>query len=131
MVSLTDVNYAYRLILGREPESQDTVQYLATNSAPLQDLRAKFFASKEFTHGFPDRSLPARMSDPLYAEPRIGLRPDQCSFYHTMDIPGVGLVEGYGWDHRAHVDDMFRDINFSGKRVLERILNASDGKARG
>jgi hypothetical protein len=36
-----------------------------------------------------------------------------------MEIPGIGLVNGWGWDHRAHVDDMFRGIDFAGKRVLE------------
>ena len=48
MVSVADVEYAYRLILGREPESQDTVRRLTENCATLEDLRARFLASKEF-----------------------------------------------------------------------------------
>jgi hypothetical protein len=59
------------------------------------------------------------MQQSIYGQQRYGLRLDQCSFYHTMEIPGFGLINGWGWDHRAHVGDMFRGVNFAGKRVLE------------
>lgn len=43
-------------------------------------------------------------------------------FYHTMDIPGVGIIEGLGgasWDLRASFQDMLGMVNFDGQRVLE------------
>jgi hypothetical protein len=41
-----------------------------------------------------------------------------CSFYHTMDIPGVGHVEGL-WDLREGIDAYLGKVDFRGKRVLE------------
>src|SRR5436309_10251408 len=43
---------------------------------------------------------------------------DECHFYHTMEIPGHGLVKGV-WDLRAGVDDYLGKISFENKRVLE------------
>ncbi len=48
MASQTDVEYAYRLILGREPENVDAVKRHAEANSSLDDLRAKFLASPEF-----------------------------------------------------------------------------------
>src|SRR5947209_7057921 len=54
----------------------------------------------------------------LYAEPQVVTSADGCYFYHTMDIPGHGLVTG-DWDLRAGVDDYLGHEDFQGKRVLE------------
>jgi O-methyltransferase len=43
---------------------------------------------------------------------------DECDFYHTMDIPGHGLVNGQ-WDLRGKTDEYLGNYNFAGKRVLE------------
>lgn len=43
---------------------------------------------------------------------------DECNFYHSTDIPGVGLVEGQ-WDLREGFDDYLGNYDFTGKRVLE------------
>jgi len=48
MVSTTDVEYAYRLILGRDPENSEVVEKLAASSDSLTDLRKKFLMSAEF-----------------------------------------------------------------------------------
>lgn len=48
MVSREEVQYAYRLILGREPESDSVVAAHVAATRSLQDLRAIFFASSEF-----------------------------------------------------------------------------------
>lgn len=41
-----------------------------------------------------------------------------CLFYHWMDIPGYGSVEG-AWDLRDSVDAYLGGIDLAGKRVLE------------
>ena len=59
------------------------------------------------------------VADPgLYAEPREVNGLDECWFYHTVDVPGVGTVPGE-WDLRAGVDDYLGRVPLAGKRVLE------------
>lgn len=41
-----------------------------------------------------------------------------CSFYHTLDLPGIGMVPGC-WDLRDTIDDYFGGHNFKGQTVLE------------
>jgi SAM-dependent methyltransferase len=41
-----------------------------------------------------------------------------CIFYHVMEIPGHGLVEGQ-WDLRGGEDDYLGRTNLNGRRVLE------------
>ncbi len=43
---------------------------------------------------------------------------NDCYFYHTMDIPGVGHVTGE-WDLRDGVREYLGHVSFDGKRVLE------------
>jgi O-methyltransferase len=43
---------------------------------------------------------------------------DECDFYHTMEIPGHGLVSGQ-WDLRGKADEYLGNYDFAGKRVLE------------
>jgi hypothetical protein len=42
----------------------------------------------------------------------------ECAFYHTMDIPGYGLVEGK-WDLRGKEREYLGNVDLNGKRVLE------------
>ncbi len=58
------------------------------------------------------------MNNDLYAKPRKIINLDECYFYHTMEIPGYGLVEG-NWDLRDGVHKYLGAVDFSGKRVLE------------
>lgn len=58
------------------------------------------------------------MSSDPYAIPRRVDSLAECAFYHTMDLPEVGLVHGV-FDFRDRVDYFMRDVDFSGKRVLE------------
>jgi len=55
---------------------------------------------------------------PIYAEPRAISSLEECYFYHTMDIPGYGSVEGQ-WDLRGNEDRYTGGLNFKGRRVLE------------
>lgn len=57
-------------------------------------------------------------SESVYAPPRAGLIPDDCIFYHTMDLPGIGSVSG-PWDLRAGVRDYLGGVDVAGRRVLE------------
>jgi len=54
----------------------------------------------------------------LYEQPWNITSVDQCNFYHTTDIPGIGLAEGQ-WDLREGVDEYLGPYDFTGKRVLE------------
>jgi hypothetical protein len=48
----------------------------------------------------------------------------ECSFYHTMDLPGYGLIEGE-WDFRKTAGTYLGGVNFAGKRVLD--VGTTDG----
>lgn len=54
----------------------------------------------------------------LYATPPENVDIDDCYFYHTMDIPGHGLVTGE-WDLRGCEYQYLGGVNFKNKRVLE------------
>lgn len=60
----------------------------------------------------------SRLLDTLLAPVRTGVDPSECYFYHSMEIPGVGEVEG-NWDLRGGEDAYLGGVDFSGKRVLE------------
>ncbi len=60
----------------------------------------------------------------LYVQARQVTDVAECSFYHSMDIPGVGPVEG-PWDLRPGVDAYLGHVDLAGKRVLE--LGTADG----
>ena len=59
-----------------------------------------------------------------YAEPVRGVLAEDCEFYHTMEVPGHGLVRGQ-WDLRDGVDAYLGGVDVRGKRVLE--VGAADG----
>ena len=54
----------------------------------------------------------------IFAAPLKVEDPADCSFYHTMEVPGHGLVTG-PWDLRGGVDDYLGKVAFAGQRVLE------------
>jgi SAM-dependent methyltransferase len=53
-----------------------------------------------------------------YAEPRRGLRPEDCIFYHALDLPGVGLV-GTDWDLRKNADAYLGRLDYAGRTALD------------
>jgi len=53
-----------------------------------------------------------------WAEPKNDTGIEDCSFYHTMDIPGHGTVNG-AWDLRGRESAYLGNVNLTGKRVLE------------
>lgn len=60
----------------------------------------------------------------VQAEPRLVDDLAACDFYHTMDVPGHGRVEGH-WDLRPNLGAYLGNVRLAGKRVLE--VGAADG----
>ncbi|BBM82482.1 class I SAM-dependent methyltransferase [Candidatus Uabimicrobium amorphum] len=58
------------------------------------------------------------MDQNIWAKPRDIVNIEDCLFYHTMDIPGHGLVKGM-WDLRGKEKDYFANVDFADKNVLE------------
>jgi O-methyltransferase len=59
-----------------------------------------------------------RSSDEIFAEPLKVDDVADCYFYHTMELPGHGVINGE-WDLRPGVQDYLGKVEFAGKRVLE------------
>jgi hypothetical protein len=45
-------------------------------------------------------------------------RPEDCYFYHTVELPGLGVIQG-DWDLRTTADDYLGHVELQDKRVLE------------
>lgn len=69
-------------------------------------------------------SIAERAIDAPYATPLLDVRAEECEFYHTMEIPGHGLVRAQ-WDLREGLDAYLGEVDLRGKRVLE--VGAADG----
>lgn len=54
----------------------------------------------------------------LLAEPRRVKNLDECFFYHAMDLPDHGSVEGH-WDLRGKELQYLGNVSLAGKRILE------------
>src|SRR5437899_12127744 len=60
----------------------------------------------------------SRPDSTVYAVPRLVSDVKDCYFYHTIEVPGFGLIEGE-WDLRAGIGDYLGRVAFKDKRVLE------------
>jgi len=61
----------------------------------------------------------------MYTPPPSSLpSPDDCTFYHTIDLPGLGTQAG-PWDLRGTVEPYIGRLDFTGKRVLD--VGAANG----
>ena len=58
------------------------------------------------------------MNNDIWAEPKNVTSADDCYFYHTMDIPTHGIVNGE-WDLRGREAAYLGNTGLAGKRVLE------------
>lgn len=54
----------------------------------------------------------------LLAAPRFVASVDDCFFYHTMDLPGLGVVRGQ-WDLRGRFNEYIGGVRVEGKSVLD------------
>src|SRR4029453_15834038 len=57
-------------------------------------------------------------NDKIFAGPVKVADVGDCYFYHTMELPGYGVMNGE-WDLRRGVDDYLGKVDFAGQRVLE------------
>jgi hypothetical protein len=57
-------------------------------------------------------------TDTFFACPPANVELSECSFYHTMELPGLGLTSGF-WDLRGRVDEYLGHVPLRGARVLE------------
>jgi SAM-dependent methyltransferase len=60
----------------------------------------------------------AKKTETLLAPPRLVERLEDCYFYHTMELPGFGLVRGH-WDLRGRFEEYVGGVGVSGKSVLD------------
>ena len=60
----------------------------------------------------------SRTENSVYATPRRVSSMDECTFYHTMELPGVGTIQGL-WDLRGAEEQYLGSVDLTGKRVLE------------
>jgi hypothetical protein len=58
------------------------------------------------------------VTSPHFASPRAVASIDDCLFYHSMEVPGHGVVEGQ-WDLRPGFDEYIGGVDLGGVRVLE------------
>src|SRR3954453_19690526 len=54
----------------------------------------------------------------MFASRRVLQRLEDCYFYHTMELPGLGIVKGH-WDLRGKFDDYIGRVELGGKSVLD------------
>ena len=54
----------------------------------------------------------------IFAAPRRVENLADCYFYHTMDVPGLGVQKGH-WDLRGRFDDYLGGVDVNGKSVLD------------
>jgi hypothetical protein len=57
-------------------------------------------------------------TETIYAQPRVVEDPASCLFYHTMELPGFGVVPGQ-WDLRGRLNDYLGGIPLKGRRILD------------
>jgi SAM-dependent methyltransferase len=62
--------------------------------------------------------MSAKNAVPEYVTPRHVERLEDCSFYHTIDLPGLGVQQG-SWDLRDDVEQYIGKVPVAGKTVLD------------
>jgi hypothetical protein len=88
------------------------------HSIPKGSIAASFTAEEPTSRAENDATVPGSEPRGLYAQ-RDEVPPlAECYFYHTIELPGSGLVTGE-WDLRGGVDAYLGHEDVRGKRVLE------------
>ncbi|MBL8526543.1 MAG: class I SAM-dependent methyltransferase [Burkholderiales bacterium] len=88
----------------------------AASSAVTQDLLDSVVSESDLADTN-DQSIDERETA-VYADARNVTSLDDCYFYHTMDLPDVGVVHG-NWDLRPNIETYLGNVSFAGKRVLD------------
>jgi len=58
-------------------------------------------------------------SDVVFETPKFISDINNCIFYHTMELPGYGVIDGTCFDLRGREEDYLGNISVDGKRVLD------------
>jgi SAM-dependent methyltransferase len=96
----------------REASHQAEVQRLRGEIARLQGELGLARAGQPGAKSAPPRET-SLFEPPWHVE-----RPTDCTFYHTMDLPGFGVVHG-AWDLRGDFDDYVGHVELRGRSVLD------------
>lgn len=94
-----------------------TSEYARQLCAIAEETISAFKSQKQHDPGIKPLSHNAALGNELYAPPCYPAF-EECYFYHTMELPGYGVING-NWDLRPGVDDYLGYVDFRGKRVLE------------
>lgn len=62
--------------------------------------------------------LEEKNNESLFAQSRAVESLDECYFYHTMELPRFGVMQGH-WDLRERFDDYIGGVGVAGKTVLD------------
>jgi len=62
--------------------------------------------------------MQSKPSDKIFADPVKVADTGDCYFYHTVELPSHGVING-DWDLRRGVDNYLGNVAFAGQRVLE------------
>src|SRR6266403_2835052 len=66
----------------------------------------------------PVAEAPVNVGDLVYAQPIAVRGPEECVFYHALDLPSFGAVEGH-WDLRGRFDEYVGYTDLRDKTVLD------------
>jgi SAM-dependent methyltransferase len=110
----------------REPAAAPPSAASSSSYTPHPDGAVYFPEPKEGTTfswwpTYPPEKYLGQLADDFQADlakSRAFLEPQHCRFYHTVDVPGGGTIEG-AWDLRGRERAYLGDVPLRGKRVLE------------
>jgi SAM-dependent methyltransferase len=121
MINPKDVVNAYRLILGREPESDELVNRYATEISDLNALRDLFLSSSEFRHHFEHVYAPRKYAKTIFDL----LLPGGTAIIST---PYHGYFKNLAMALSGKMDDHFHalwdhgHIKFWSKKTIKSLL---------
>ncbi len=58
------------------------------------------------------------MTKAMFAPPKVVESIEDCEFYHTVEVPGHGVIQGH-WDLRTGIDKYLGGVELQHKRVLD------------
>ena len=80
------------------------------------DTLRSFYSCPERVRPFDGQLKPSFQG--FLRETHAGVTPEQCHFYHTLDLSNGEMVEG-GWDLRGYEGAYLGHLSFPGQRVIE------------
>lgn len=132
MISPEEVVYAYRLLLGREPENTDVVNHYATELQSLKALRELFLNSPEFREKLANHLTPRAPRPSL-----VGAAMDVDVAVSEADMAALFAQTAQQWQHLGEIEphwsvitnDNYLRKNFDGKAQAFYASGESECKA--